>query len=626
MDLLVSFFELLMDWSHDLIPNYWLDILLFTAITKILQFPISLWCHINSLKMVSLMPETNKIKMTYYGDSDKIGEETAALFKREHYHPLLSLLPLAIQIVILMGFVKVIYRIADLEKESMIGLIPTSDGGIAWLMPLIAGAAAWFLGWCQNRINPLQREQTRLQQMTTNGISIGISLFLGSYVAMGVGLYWAASNLFSILVQLWCNATIKPQSRVDYPALIKSKEDLRKLEASLVRVVLPEDRKREKEDYKRFFHVVNKHIVFYSEGSGYYKYFESLINWLLMHSNLVIHYVTNDPKDQIFRIALRQPRIKAYYIGPVKIIPLMMKMDADMVVMTTPDLNTYQIKRSYVRKDVEYIYLCHGPNSTHMCTRKGAYDNFDTIFCSGQFMVDEVRETEKVYGLNAKKLVPTGYLLFDSLFAQCKSSSPYKGDKKERILVAPSYQEDCILDSCLDGLLDSLLADNRLVVVRPHPQYIRRHPAKIKSMLERFAQKIGDGLQFELDFSSNSSIFSADLLVTDWSSIAYEFSFTTKRPTLFVNTKMKVINPEYTKIGIVPTDIWMRDKIGVVVEKNEMPIVDEKVNTMLSNRGRFADRIEKILYENFFNPGHSGEVAGKYILETLINKKKGTKK
>ena len=30
--------------------------------------------------------------------------------------------------------------------------------------------------------------------------------------------------------------------------------------------------KREKADYKRFFSIVNKHLVFYSEGSGFYKY------------------------------------------------------------------------------------------------------------------------------------------------------------------------------------------------------------------------------------------------------------------------------------------------------------------------------------------------------------------
>ena len=71
---------------------------------------------------------------------------------------------------------------------------------------------------------------------------------------------------------------------------------------------------------------------------------------------MIIHYVTNDPKDNIFKIAEKENKIRPYYIGPMRIIPLFMKMDADMVVMTTPDLNTYQLKRSYVKKDVEYCY------------------------------------------------------------------------------------------------------------------------------------------------------------------------------------------------------------------------------------------------------------------------------
>ena len=37
----------------------------------------------------------------------------------------------------------------------------------------------------------------------------------------------------------------------------------------------------------------------------------------------------------------------------------MMKMDADIVVMTMPDLQRYHIKRSLVKKDVEYIYIDH---------------------------------------------------------------------------------------------------------------------------------------------------------------------------------------------------------------------------------------------------------------------------
>ena len=630
MEYLVAFFSWMMDWGHKLIPNYWIDIFLFTAVTKVLQFPISLWCHVNSLKMVSLMPAINKIKMTYYGDSDKIGEETAALFKQEHYHPLLSLLPLAIQIIILMGFVKVIYRIAGLEAESLIGLIPARDGGVAWFMPFVAGVAAWFLGWCQNRINPLQREQTRAQQMMTNGISIGISLFLGSYVAMGVGLYWAASNFFSILVQLWCNATIKPKSRIDYPALIKAKEDLQKLESSLVRVVSPEDKKREKESYKRFFHVSNKHVVFYSEGSGYYKYFESLIDWLLGHTNLNIHYVTNDPKDQIFEISKDKTRIKPYYIGAVKIIPLMMKMDADMVIMTTPDIGKYQIKRSYVKRDVEYIYMTHGVSSVHMCLRQGAFDNYDTIFVVGPYQIDEHRKTEELYNLKKKTLVKSGYMLLDTLFSQ------YEHDKAEiinrkkncpaKILIAPSYHNGNILESCIDELIVQCCAPGRQVVVRPHPRFVSHQSAKMQGILAKYRTRPECELKFEMDFKSNSSIYESDIVISDWSSISYEFSFTTRKPCIIIDTPMKVINPEWQKLGIEPADIWMRDEVGALVKMDALDTVNEIVEDMLENPGKFAGKIQALMDKSLFCPGHSGEVAGKYILDTLINKKKGTKK
>ena len=109
MSYIVQFFSLIMDWCHQLVPNYWVDIVLFTLITKVLQYPISLWCQANSLKMVALMPKSLRLKIDYYGDNDTIGEKTAELYKTEHYHPLLSLVPLAIQIVILMAFVKVIY-------------------------------------------------------------------------------------------------------------------------------------------------------------------------------------------------------------------------------------------------------------------------------------------------------------------------------------------------------------------------------------------------------------------------------------------------------------------------------------------------------------------------------------
>ncbi len=628
MQYLVQFFAWLMDWCHSWCPNYWADIVIFTFFTKVLQFPVSLWCQVNSLKMVSLMPATNRIKMEHYGDDDAIGEETAALFKREKYHPMLSLVPLAIQIVILMAFVKVIYGIGDKltvpgAAKPLIACVPWTDGGPAWLMPLFAGAAAWLLGYTQNIFNPLQHEQTRTQQIITNGISICISLFLGCFVAAGVGLYWATSNVFSILVQLCENLVIPPKKHVDYPALRRSQAELGKFEAGLKKKASasPEDKKREKNDYKRFFHVANKHLVFYAEGGGYYRYFQSVVEWLLAHSNVTIHYVTNDPKDGVFALAEKNPHIRAYYIGPVKIIPLMMKMDADMVVMTTPDLNTYQLKRSYVKKDVEYVYLDHGPTSVHMCYRKGAFDHFDTIMANGPFQVAEHRATEKLYGLKEKKIVESGYPLLDLLLSAPAPAKPVSDSR--RIMIAPSYQTDCIPDSCLDALVEAITAANPdcTVVFRPHPQYVRRFPAKMQAIAERYKDRAN--VVMEADFSKPSTMDMADVLVTDWSGIAYEYAFKTRRPVVFIDTPMKVINPEWKRIGLTPTDISFRNEVGVSVPLDDIPAAGRAVADMLANPDRFAARIDTLLQSKFFNPGHAGEVVGKYILESLISRRKG---
>lgn len=51
---------------------------------------------------------------------------------------------------------------------------------------------------------------------------------------------------------------------------------------------------------------------------------------------------------------------------------------------------------------------------------------------------------------------------------------------------------------------------------------------------ERYANN--PDIEIQTDFSSNSTVFEADLLVTDWSGIAYEYAFATNKPVLFVDT------------------------------------------------------------------------------------------
>ena len=98
----------IMKFCYNLFSNYGLAIILFTIISKIVLLPLSILVQKNSIKMVKMQPAINKIKIDFFGDKDKIADEEAALYKKEKYNAFTSLIPLAIQIILLIGLVEVI--------------------------------------------------------------------------------------------------------------------------------------------------------------------------------------------------------------------------------------------------------------------------------------------------------------------------------------------------------------------------------------------------------------------------------------------------------------------------------------------------------------------------------------
>jgi len=621
--------QLIVQPCYQLTGNWWAAIFLFTVITKVILMPMALWVQWNSIKMVQVMPELNRLKVKYFGDRETIGEKQNELNKKVGYHPLLSLIPLAIQILILFGLVDVVHSITDsgAPGTEFLGMIPVEDGGLSWVMPVLAGLSAVLLGFAQNRINPLQREQSKAEKNFTNGLSIALSLVLGVFVAAGMCFYWICSNLTAIAVQALCNVIIKPRKHIDYADLEASRKELAELES------LEADRKkkwwqkdplakREKADYKRFLNIVGKHIVFYSEGSGFYKYFKGMIEYLLAHSDTIIHYVTNDPNDQIFGIAEERPRIRPYYIGEKRAITLMMKMDADVVVTSLGDLDNFYIKRSYVRKDVEYVYVPHHMTSMHLCATKGEYENYDTILCTGPHQVVEDERLEEVHGTRKKRHVEAGYGLLDEEIAAYEKLVAEGNARNEKpvILIAPSWQEDNILDLCCDEMLGSLLGRGWRVIVRPHPEYTKRFRPRWEALQARYEDVPETELYFEKDFSSNETIFTSDILVTDWSSVFCEFSFSTLKPCVFVDTPMKVGNPYWREVGIDPTDITLRNQVGRSFGPERVGEIGDAVTEMLEHTDDWRGKIEQVRAGLVFNLGHGAEACGEYLLQAMLDK------
>ena len=612
VDAIVNGLVWLIDMCYAVCHNYWVAILLFTLLTKIILLPLSVWVQKNSIKTVRMEPELNHIKATYCGNQDAIAEEQYKLFKKEKYSPFLDLVPLFVQLALLMGVVEAV------KKGTPLTAIPVQEWGMTLIIPALAAVSAFIMCFVQNKINVLQSEQGKLNQYGTLIFSVALSLYLGFFVSVGVGFYWTCSNLLSVLQLVLLNLWINPKDYIDYEALEKSKAELKQAR-DFMTAQKKEGRNnpyrdKEKADYKRFLSGPRKRIVFYSEKNGFYKYYKNIIEEIIRRSNIVIHYITSDLEDEVF--AMESEQFKPYYIGEHRLIVLMMKLETDIMVMTTPDLENFQLKKSYVQKDIEYIYVPHDVNSSNLTFHKDALDHFDTIFASGPKNKAEIQERESKFGVPVKNIVEWGSSVIDNMTAAYAEMEKGNGEQKI-VLIAPSWQKDNILDSCIEELLERLKDSNYKVIVRPHPQYVRHFEGRINELIGKYEKY---GVEIQKDFSSNSTVYTADLLITDWSSIAFEYAFSTLNPVLFINTPMKVVNPDYQELSEVPIDIELRDKVGISLELSETAEIVETVDKLFTESRFSKESLAQMRDHYIYNVGSSGTVGAKYIIQRLLEK------
>ena len=630
-----------------ILGSYGLSIVAFAIIVKIVLFPVMLLAHRNSIRLLQLQPALNIIKQRHAGDKDSLNEAQYELFAKEKYSPLVGILPLLIQLFLVVGMLQVMYHplqhilrmdsvsidllveelgitgfapqlqvlevmpLLDLQFLGLnLGITPSlTNPGIELIIVLLAGLIAFTFCLVQNAISPGALSQSRRTNIGLTIFTVGLSVYFALALPVGVGLYWTVGNFTAIGVVLLLNVLYPPkklaaESIAHLQTIRKSPEEIRN-----ERKLNQELKKRSNLDSARF-KAAQKQLVFYAISGGQYKFYKTIIDYLLENSDIIIHYLTNDPNDAVF--SMQQSKLIPYYATQQKTISLMLQLDTDIMVTTVPDLQIYHMKRSIVRDDIEYIYVLHGLGSMHLAERETAHDHFDTVFCVGPHQIAELRRREELANVPKKNLVKVGYGLYDQLI---EAYGLHTINEKPRILIAPSWQKDNILESCIESMIEALHDKGYCLIIRPHPQHVRIFPKEIHTLQSKYSNS--KDIIFDLDFSDIQSIFQSDLLITDWSNIAFEFSYCTLKPCLFINTPIKIMNPTYEQYGIVPLEILLRDKIGVSIDQSDMPKLYETVNRLFMEKDIFRESIREIVTQYLFHPSRSGEAGGKYIIKKL---------
>jgi YidC/Oxa1 family membrane protein insertase len=482
-------------------------------------------------------------------------------------------------------------------------------------VPVFALAAALAFCLVQNRLSPGALSQSKRTGLFFTIFTMGLSLYFSLVTPAGVGLYWSLGNLAAIGVVLILNLLYNPKKlATEALAYInanrKTSQQLKEEKHTKKALAA-----RERQDAARFA-AADKKLVFYALTGGQFRYYKNIIDYILENSDITIHYLTNDPNDSVFQH--KNKRIVPYYAGHRKTVFLMLNLDTDIFVTTVPDLQTFHMKRSVARENIEYIFVPHTVGSVHVTLKEAACDHFDTVFCVGPHQAAEVRRREEYANLSKKKLIKAGYGLYDTLAQSYKELTANKNeepDSPKKILIAPSWQPDNVLDLCIEDILTSLQGQGFEIIVRPHPQYVSLFPERMKALQERYSQY--DDITFGLDISDNVSVFSADILITDWSNISYEFAYCTLKPCIFINTPMKIMNPNYERLGLENVDVSIRDKIGISVDVDNVRRLHKIADDLLDDQAGYRERITQVMEQYLYYPMRNGEAGGRYIIQNI---------
>ena len=211
---------------------------------------------------------------------------------------------------------------------------------------------------------------------------------------------------------------------------------------------------------------------------------------------------------------------------------------------------------------------------------------------------------EKKYNLPQKKLLKHGNARLDSIIKNKQEIRAMNGTK--HVLFAPSWGRNAAIELGLGSqIIERLLSFGYKVTLRPHPETLKSYSKIINMITSKYLQN--KMFIYEENVASLDSFYLSDIMITDWSGAALEYSLGLKKPVLFLDLPKKVNNPKYKDIDLVPLEVFFRESMGNIVSVDK--ITPELINSLSYKKVDLSKYI--------FNIGKSDYFGVKYILDLI---------
>jgi YidC/Oxa1 family membrane protein insertase len=219
--------------------------------------------------------------------------------------------------------------------------------------------------------------------------------------------------------------------------------------------------------------------------------------------------------------------------------------------------------------------------------------------------------------LKPRKLVEYGHPRLENLlveaesYRQSLSSGTPSRQSKPVVLIAPTWGEQSIFNTCGDELTGLLLDAGYHVIVRPHYQTLQMTPGVVEKIRTKYADH--DSFEYQDRMGESGTLFRSDILISDWSAMAIEYALGLEKPVLFIDLPRRVRNEDWQEWGIEPQEAAFRELAGDIVSPKLLGEAPEKIARLLENQNEFSQRMVDIRSQMVFNIGHSIEKGAREI-------------
>lgn len=348
-----------------------------------------------------------------------------------------------------------------------------------------------------------------------------------------------------------------------------------------------------------------RRFVFYSEGKQYWNVFRPVLEELARRG-IPASYYTSDRDDPGLQSGLEG--LDARFIGVANTaFRTLNLLEAETCVTTTPGLDVFQFRRS--PGVTRHVHILHAPTDPTLY-KLFSFDYYDALLLTGPYQEPQIRRIEEKRDIKPKKLPVVGCTYLDVLAARLEAGEVQKRDGA--ILVAPSWGANGILKRFGLDLLVPLARTGLPVIIRPHPQSSISE-AKLLASLETSLSAYPN-VEWNYERENLDTLARADVLISDFSGIIFDFAFLFGRPILYPSFEFDYRPYDASDLDEEPWTFQTLRRIGIAIQASDFENIGTIIEGAKSDQTR-SRAIQEAREEAYAYPREAGRRAVDALLE-----------